>query len=299
MRQLNAAVALSTQRKSSLQAHIVYARIIRDQVGHRVVAVVEHNQLLQFVILAQKIADRARHKGTAIVGGHNAADQIGGWGLGVGDWGMGIGGWGLGNIVANRRKSSFVVRRSSFVHLRPYGRAGGVKCAVGERQRRRRYTLPAARIEIQAALKRPAVGRHGAGTRTALRPVFGAGECRSGWPGAETGASSASERSGSAPRAPILRADKPACRRGHPRRTGGDARRRSQRQNSQRGRSKISAGDQAGDRGFAGSSGAICCSSRVCPYQSSSSHWAMMAPCACSQARLRLAPMLIPAGTRR
>jgi hypothetical protein len=75
--ELHAAVALEAEGDAGIQAHIAQARVGGQQVAHRVVAVVEDQQLAGRVALAQEAGDRPRHKGAPVGGGHQAGDERG------------------------------------------------------------------------------------------------------------------------------------------------------------------------------------------------------------------------------
>ena len=69
------AVALGADRGARRLPQVADARIGRHQVGDRVRAVVEDDQLLVRVVLREEQTDRLRHEVPPVGGGHDAGDE--------------------------------------------------------------------------------------------------------------------------------------------------------------------------------------------------------------------------------
>ncbi len=68
-------ISLGAGRLAAVETQITDLRVVRNQIGNAVLAVVEDDQLLLRIVLCQKQPDRFRHKATPVCGRHNARDE--------------------------------------------------------------------------------------------------------------------------------------------------------------------------------------------------------------------------------
>src|SRR5438132_5683824 len=69
-------VTFGTKRETAIKPHVAYALVVRDQVGNRILAVVEDNQFSLRIILAEGVPDRLADKAPPIARRHDTTDRL-------------------------------------------------------------------------------------------------------------------------------------------------------------------------------------------------------------------------------